>query len=751
MFSFRPQCVGELVASLFSQDNSWYRARVVELVQTGAVVEYIDYLNSETVTFKMMRKPTATIMQFPAQGIPCSYYGLVEPASGKWPEDVLALYLQMSQYQLTGIVKAISADNVSIELKIAGESVTVALHDLMTQDTATTSPKQPTNESKQEPTTEHNMKDPTARTVSDTKHSDSGVKKRQIPVGDLPMDGSKMRAIVSCVSAVDGVYVQDLNPVVEKQLSEMMLSLNQTVTPVESFKPCVGDSVAAVFTVNGNPLWHRGHVVAEESENSFTVLLVDFGNTVSVKSSDIAPLDSKFLVQPAFAVQCQLAGTENTPGCDLSKLQTLTDHEVFVQVVNYINGIFFIVLNLGDGTNINEAFQSLAAEVSAKSPKTVSSNAQTSVTSSVSMTTKLSRQFSLPLTPLPCDKKEVKVKIVYIVSLAKFYVHLCDPEIDAKLLECLKDMQAEYAEDEVPYSAEVGEYVAVYYDDGSGALWYRGKVLPTKDVEDMVNVAVVDYGNEGLVAKKHIRRLADKFAELPVVAIECRMVGSTGEETKEMIEQFRCLETDTDDIDVEVVTKHGNAYLVDVILRDPLRTKVSEFLELDKSVTQSLNLEQTNEEPDVAKTGSLVSVSVASPASNLMETVENSSHSYSTDGYIGASPENSSLPLNTDISAVTFVIESIKSFFIQMADEDTQQALASLMVQLAEYCSGTNSAYTPSTGEIVAALFVDGDDATWYRGEVIEVVDSKQAKVFFLDYGNTEDVLFKDIRRIEAR
>ncbi|KAL4232117.1 Tudor domain-containing protein 6-like [Mactra antiquata] len=801
---YRPRAVGELVASQFSQDKGWYRAQVLKITSSGADVEYIDYLNSETVTFDMLRKIKPEFIEFPAQGILCTYHGLSEPRNGKWPEELIAFYLQISQAELLGVVKAIDNDKVSVELKLSGQCLTEAILEIMpptsTEETTSTVDNVKT-EVGYEPIEEKKIEK-----VRDEKieKSDATSVKGRIALREIPMDGCNMRAMITSVSAIDSVYVQDLDLNIDKLLNEMMIDLNQNVKVDSTYMPNKGDYVAALFTVCGTLLWHRAQVVVKVSQDSFMVLLIDYGNSINVKLDQIAPLDVRFFTPPAFAVRCQLAGTENCEDSDLlSNLQALADHEVLVQAVNYSNEIFSINVSLTDGTNVNDAFLCYASEIKNKSPKAETSCAKSLSVCEVTMETEPSSEMSFIQLPLNSDP--VKVKIVYIMNLAKFFVHACDSDHDNELLECLKEMQQRYSTDKERYEAKVGEHVAVYFDDGSGAVWYRGKVLQVKRDVDAINVAIVDYGNEGLVGKKDIRKLDDKFKLLPVTACECRLVGSTGEEKKEMIDQFRCLETDVEDIDIEVVTKIGNSYLVDIIMRDPHKTKVSEFLELDTSLTDTLKttddlktatddskirksevgdnnnttIESDNVEnkdkgistsgnkssssplnrPETPPVTSLASKSVVSPASELLPSPDLGpavSPEVKTNGanvrsVLDAAVSDSELPLNTDISAVTFVIESIKSFFVQMADDDTQQALALLMVELAQYCSGLNKSYSPSAGEIVAALFVDGEDANWYRGEVLEVVNSEQVKVFFIDYGNTELVQTKDIRKIDAR
>lgn len=687
---YRPKVVGELVASQFSQEIGWYRAEVMELVSNGAKVLYIDYLNSETVTYNMMRKAPTMCETFPVQGISSCMYDVPEPVDGKWPKEIFVLYEHLSRSALKGTVKEIKNDTVTVELReLSGELVNEKIKGILNKTSRQPQVSMPC----------------------------------EIRPGELPLDGSKMLVVVTNVSAIDSVYVQDMDADLEKTRNKMMLELNQSLTGAERgpYEPREGEYVAAVCVLGGTAFWYRALVKVKVSENNFMVLFVDYGNEECVSTEAIAPLEPSLMILPAMAIRCQLAGSEDIiDEQTLVNLKSLTDNRMYVKAVDIVDGLYKVEMFLEDGTNVNEAFEFRTGK---SAPPAVSTSPPRAVEA---------RHFDIAESAIPVDGTKIPAKVVLIDSLASFYCHILDEEIDAKLMECLKAMQLHYRDNEQVYTGKVGEYVAALFDDGSGAVWYRAKVIGY--VENTVKVSIIDYGNVGLVERECVRQLIKEFTELPAVAVKCRLNGSTGEEKEEILQEFMAVQTTN--VKVKAIQKHGDSYLVDLHLLDALESSVAEFLDL--KVEEPLNTPEKGQK------------NVSSDLSPKTVPSE-SQKSTSSLGKSTSAILDLKLPVGVDVHAVTYVIESVKSFYVQKADDNTQKDLATMMIELAEACQEDTLEHRASAGEFVAALFEDGGDANWYRGQVMELIDSKQCKVMFVDYGNTENVVFTNIRRLESR
>lgn len=727
MYLFSPKCIGELVASKFSLEDGWYRAEVTEFVSTGAKVVYVDYLNSETVTFSMMRKATPMCAMFPAQGISCFMLGINEPATGVWPEEIYALLERLSKVALMGTVKEIKNQTAAMELmELSGESVTEAIRDILLSNAQSLTAPSPPAPSPPAPR-------PPSPTLSLSASGGepplvSTRENRSIKAGELSLDGAKVLAMVTNVSAVDSVYVQEIVPEMDKRLNTMMFNLNQMVKPDPRYEPQEGEFVAAVYSADGTALWYRGEVKVKVSENSYLILFIDYGNTDCIQGESIAPLAKQFQELPAMAVRCQLAGSElMTESETLKNLKALTDAKLYVRAVDYRNKIFKVEMFLLDGTNVNEAFECQPIASANDTPR-LSSTVHVAIPGH---TIVVANQLNITASELPLDGTEVGSKVVLIEDLTCFYIHLVDPETDHKLMECLKAMQMHYREDSELYTGQIGEYVAALFDDGSGAVWYRAKVIHI--VGNEVKVSIIDYGNVGFVGTECIRKLDKTFSELPAVAVKCKLNGSTGKESQDTVTDFKSVESTP--LNVRALEKQGETFLVDMVLTDVLKTSVSTCLGLDTCVSQPSTSNKVVTE--TANNLSISPVGIKSPASPLGQNISVLS--------------DCKLPIGEDVYAVSYVIDSILSFYVQKADEETQKSLATMMLELADVCRDCNGEYHASTGEIVAALFMEEADANWYRGQVIELLDNTRCTVHFVDYGNTETVLFRDIRSLDPR
>ncbi|XP_052124807.1 uncharacterized protein LOC113203962 [Frankliniella occidentalis] len=79
---------------------------------------------------------------------------------------------------------------------------------------------------------------------------------------------------------------------------------------------------------------------------------------------------------------------------------------------------------------------------------------------------------------------------------------------------------------------------------------------------------------------------------------------------------------------------------------------------------------------------------------------------------------------------------------------EVEHVLQTLAFQINEFCESTdpNMCYNPRIHEVCFAKYKDG---LWYRAVNYETKTQTQScQVFFIDYGNSEDVEFKDIRRM---
>ena len=74
---------GQLCCALYTEDNSWYRAKILEVTDMNARVFFVDYGNQETVSMGTLKQLREKYTQLPCQAVQCSLAN-VTPTDGNW-------------------------------------------------------------------------------------------------------------------------------------------------------------------------------------------------------------------------------------------------------------------------------------------------------------------------------------------------------------------------------------------------------------------------------------------------------------------------------------------------------------------------------------------------------------------------------------------------------------------------------------------------------------------------------------------
>ena len=85
-----------VVAALFSEDESWYRARVIQVCDKGILVQFMDHGNKDVVAQTSIRKLPAAFCQLPLQGICCCLNGVVPKEGGEWSAEAKEAFTEIT-------------------------------------------------------------------------------------------------------------------------------------------------------------------------------------------------------------------------------------------------------------------------------------------------------------------------------------------------------------------------------------------------------------------------------------------------------------------------------------------------------------------------------------------------------------------------------------------------------------------------------------------------------------------------------
>ncbi|NXY67292.1 TDRD1 protein, partial [Glareola pratincola] len=257
-------------------------------------------------------------------------------------------------------------------------------------------------------------------------------------------------------------------------------------------------------------------------------------------------------------------------------------------------------------------------------------------------------------------------------------------------------------------------------------LWYRAAVIEYVS-EDTILVGYIDYGNHEVLPLTKLRPMSPRLMDLPAQAIRCTLAGvkpPLGAWTSKTIFFMNQLVKD-------------KVFTVKVVDKDNVRSVVEL---VDASVTPIINISSCLIEKGCAAEASRTALQ-AIGVSDVEQADEDTANKRIC--------KWSKLTLKETVDVVVCTLYSPGEFYCQISNSSELLALNSLNKSLSEYCQKTPPNISkPENGEPCCAFF--SDDGNWYRALVQNVTSDGTVKVFFVDYGNVEEVPLDKIRQISS-
>ena len=474
----------------YSEDNSWYRAKIDQIDGTNVKVTFVDYGNHESVEQNDLKSLAPSLSGVCVQALPCQMVGLSQPPTG-WPEGLYDKIIEITDQktltaefdtQLTptgvklydgdeDIVKIIQSSYESIMTSNVREEITVLRFE-----------------------------------------------KPQVPSNDE-------MCYVSHIDSACSFHVQLTREEVE--LQELMDKLascyeNDAGTVLTSAE--VGQACCAKYSAD--QAWYRATVTAIK-DTEVTVLFVDYGNAETCQLSDLRAISEELLMRPPFATECCLLACKDSVDISFDALSEMViDKELRVSYRSQT--IPCSVVLFLDGSDVTKALLGGGSVA-------VSETEQPTVTDEPSqeesaITEHVSQQAGIA-------SGEQNVYVSHIESLTKFYIQL------ASLEDSLNDLMEKIGGESASTLLEapaVGQLCCALYDEDGE--WYRAKI--NRIDEDGVHVLFIDYGNTGCVQHENLKSLADDLSLVPAFAVECCLKGVDGEDKDVNLDMFMKLTTD---------------------------------------------------------------------------------------------------------------------------------------------------------------------------------------------------------------
>ena len=752
-------------------DGCWYRAEVTSVTNTHSEVTYIDFGNEENVDLNNVRKPKTTFKTMPAQAMKCGLNGYKAPENDEDNTILLAFFELVSlaaPVKLKAIVKCVIDDVIMIELFSAdGKSVNQELQKLA-------SPKE--DNKKSDISAKKIVRAEEAKGIDSASGGTGGAslssgKESDIQDGELPTDGTTVLGCVTHIVSNDSFYVQLVD--YSKKLQDVMGQLNDPANKIEEVKPCdvkVGEYVAALFD-DGNAMWYRAKVLELVGTDKVDVLYIDFGNSALIGKTTVKRLESSLRQLPAVAVHCELLGSEGPDKQVSEDFQCMLEQPVNVKGVLKRKDKYVVDLTLTTD-NVTSVSTVLGLDVTIV-PTITETESPTTISKSQTQGATSSQVPSYPVYPLPLDGTQVRAIVIHVERLDLFCIQLMAEDYQQQLLVLMKELNQICNENPKPCTPRDGECVAAQFNDGGCTLWYRAKALgEDRNAKDKFKVEFVDYGNTDIATKDMIQMLDPQFVTVPALAVKCKLSGCTGTEKKEIVDEFRSVMDGQVPLKIRALKLDNDVYEVDMNLdSDKIEmTDVAEILGLKTPVTQA---------PAPTVTQAPAPTVTQTPAANQAETGGARPKTTQSAGARPKEPQASpmkdsaqdfkpipcevkleprelhpvELPIDGSLvkGAVVF-IDSLSSFFVQLQNQTLQDGLTQMMTELNESLLTVTKSYTAKAGEVVAAQYseAEGAPAMWYRARV-EKIDNSSVKVFFVDYGNTEQVGKEEIQMLSDK
>ena len=262
----------------FSQDGDWYRGRIKRVTSSGAEVEFVDYGNSEIVSFNQIKDPEKVFMQLPQQAILCG----LDATKDHWSAG------EVNIFKSVALDKSFNAKFIirdGQKWRVSLDSGGVSIVDMfMTKDAA---------DLQQE-----------GREISSVQVERYAF--LQVSSGQIE------EVYVSHVTESGDFYVQLSKSSADLETIENLVSeiYDQPGATVEAMEMCFVDSLCcARFSEDFK--WYRALVTKVFSDTEVEVLFVDYGNTDSLHVGSMKQLRPELLKFPMQAVKCRLEGSKD--------------------------------------------------------------------------------------------------------------------------------------------------------------------------------------------------------------------------------------------------------------------------------------------------------------------------------------------------------------------------------------------------------------------------------------------------------
>lgn len=278
-----------------------------------------------------------------------------------------------------------------------------------------------------------------------------------------------------------------------------------------------------------------------------------------------------------------------------------------------------------------------------------------------------------------------QVFVSHIENPGQFYIQMSSSTDNLDILG--NRLNEAYSQPGLTCGIEIGSVCcAQFSEDGC---WYRGIVTSLQD-DSRAQVRFVDYGNSDVVDKGKIMALKEEFLDLPILAIQCCLDPPGTQWTDEELNKFEALVLDQE-LTVEFLARQEEQWHVKLSC---LETSILDLIRVGETKNVDVIEEKLTIQKKAVSEGQVVECGL--------------SHA-----------ENSGL------------------FHLQFLGDPSLDKVTDMIASHYPSLGPTeNCLKNCQVGSFCCVKF--SEDEQWYRAVVTECCSTSEAKVTFVDYGNSE-------------
>ncbi|XP_069127026.1 uncharacterized protein [Argopecten irradians] len=530
---------GKLCAVQYSEDESWYRAKVLEVLGSDKFkVEFLDHGNIDECTGTGMRKLLTRFVDLPVQTMHCTLGG-VRSVDGPWSEEALELFntLLGEKSLLADVLCASPDDAYIVELFDMG----ILLSQKFIEEGFGVEASTPTYVSKK---TKRVFSDSTPLKAMDLSADISvDMEEERYPSLGLTLSVEYNCCLSHAISPgqfwLQLLETQDdlqtfMDRIQEKYSKEKPLTLEE----VKPGMACVG-----LYSEDG--LWYRVTVM-DKTDTNVEVIFVDYGNSKTVALSDLREIQSEDMLFPQQAFCCSLKGivpeseSEDWEKISCSRLEELTfEKDLKVKLVKSLpNCCYEAEVSDGDiylaDTLVQGGYARYSASNTGEEQQVVSEDSKDEEDFHSMKSESIDNVDVGPFKPMTVIQDEsYTAVIVNITSPGCFYVLLEESSEDrAKLVSTIDKYVMDHS-DEVLSSDELVKGTGCLARTKDGC-YGRAVIKETND--QSLEVYFVDLGECHSVDSAFIKPIPSNMLELPAQAVVCCLADIQPREGKEWSE-----------------------------------------------------------------------------------------------------------------------------------------------------------------------------------------------------------------------